>query len=157
MQVNLFDIRTAKGIEQVAIQSAKGIVENLNWSDDTAMEMIKEQRILIDQYYKQYMSLKEENRKLKVICHLNNVDYTTDNYIDEVEWKDLKPSEDLTTDDVAEMVEKYEEHAKAIEEEANNVQLIGVCEYADNIIEKEKTEQKQKLIDAIKENAKELK
>ena len=157
VQVNLFDIRTAKGIEQVAIQSAKGIVENLNWSDDTAMEMIKEQRILIDQYYKQYMSLKEENRKLKVICHLNNVDYTTDNYIDEVEWKDLKPSEDLTTDDVAEMVKKYEEHAKAIEEEANDIQLIGVCEYADNIIEKEKTEQKQKLIDAIKESAKELK
>ena len=103
------------------------------------------------------MSLKEENRKLKVICHLNNVDYTTDNYIDEVEWKDLKPSEDLTTEDVAEIVEKYEEHTKAIEEEANNVQLIGVCEYADNIIEKEKTEQKQKMIDAIKENAKELK
>ena len=88
---------------------------------------------------------------------MNDIDYTTDNYIDETEWKDLKPSEDLTTDDVAEMVKEYEEHAKAIEEEANNIQLIGVCEYADNIIEKEKTEQKQKLIDAIKESAKELK
>ena len=108
--------------------------------------------------YKEYVTkLKEENRKLKVICHLNNVDYTTDNYIDEVEWKDLKPAEELTTDDVAEIKAEYESYVNDIEEESKNVQLMGVCEYADNIIEKEKTEQKQKLIDAIKESAKELK
>lgn len=148
-QVNLFDIRTSKGMEQVARQSAKGILDNLNWGDDVSMEMIKEQRVIIDKYYKLYISLKEENRKLKVLCNLNNVNYKQDNFIEEVEWEDIKVSSDLTREDVDKIIEENEIKLRELEELENSVKCMTVMDYANEVIEEENKKQKQKILDEL--------
>lgn len=151
-QVNLYDIRTSLGMEQVAKQSARGIVENLNWGDDASMDMIKEQRILIDKYYKLYISLKEENRKLKVICHLNNVDYTTDNYLQDVEWEDIPSVSEITREYVDKIIEENEQRVSELEEIEKSIKPMTVIQYANEIIEEEKELAKQKLLEEIDKN-----
>lgn len=151
-QVNLYDIRTSLGMEQVAKQSARGIVENLNWGDDTSMDMIKEQRVLIDKYYKLYISLKEENRKLKVICHLNNVDYTTDNYLQDVEWEDIPSVSEITREYVDKIIEENEQRVSELEEIEKSIKPMTVIQYANEIIEEEKELAKQKLLEEIDKN-----
>lgn len=151
VQVNLFDIRTSMGMEQVAKQSSKGIVENLNWGDDASMDMIKEQRILIDKYCKLYTSLKEENRKLKVICNYNGVNYKQDGFIEEVEWEEIKPVSELTREDVDLIIEENENKIKQIEELEKSIKQIGVLEYADEVIEEENNRQKQKILDELRD------
>lgn len=151
-QVNLYDIRTSLGMEQVAKQSAKGIVENLNWGDDASMDMIKEQRVLIDKYYKLYISLKEENRKLKVLCHLNNVDYTTDNYIQDVQWEDILPVSDISREYVDSILKENEKRISELEEIEKGIQPITVLQYANKVIEEEKELAKQKLLEEIDKN-----
>ncbi|WP_297993899.1 hypothetical protein [uncultured Clostridium sp.] len=151
-QVNLYDIKTSLGMEQVAKQSARGIVENLNWGDDASMDMIKEQRVLIDKYYKLYISLKEENRKLKVICHLNNVDYTTDNYLHDVEWEDIPSVSEVTREYVDKIIEENEQRISALEDMEKSIKPTTVIQYADKIIEEEKELAKQKLLEEIDKN-----
>ena len=151
-QVNLYDIRTSLGMEQVAKQSARGIVENLNWGDDASMDMIKEQRVLIDKYYKLYISLKEENRKLKVICHLNNVDYTTDNYLQDVEWEDIPSVSEITREYVDKIIEENEQRVSELEEIEKSIKPMTVIQYANEIIEEEKELAKQKLLEEIDKN-----
>ena len=151
-QVNLYDIRTSLGMEQVAKQSARGIVENLNWGDDASMDMIKEQRVLIDKYYKLYISLKEENRKLKVICHLNNVDYTTDNYLQDVEWEDILSVGEITREYVDKIIEENEQRVSELEEIEKSIKPMTVIQYANEIIEEEKELAKQKLLEEIDKN-----
>ena len=151
-QVNLYDIRTSLGMEQVAKQSARGIVENLNWGDDASMDMIKEQRVLIDKYYKLYISLKEENRKLKVICHLNNVDYTTDNYLQDVEWEDIPSVSEITREYVDKIIEENEQRVSELEEIEKSIKPMTVIQYANEIIEEEKELAKQKLLKEIDKN-----
>ena len=150
-QVNLYDIRTSLGMEQVAKQSAKGIVENLNWGDDASMDMIKEQRVLIDKYYKLYISLKEENRKLKVICHLNNVDYTTDNYLQDVEWENIPSVSEITREYVDKIIEENEQRVSELEEIEKSIKPMTVIQYANEIIEEEKELAKQKLLEEIEQ------
>lgn len=149
VQVNLFDIRTSLGMEQVAKQSARGIVENLNWGDDASMEMIKEQRILIDKYYKLYIALKEENRKLKVICNYNGVNYKQDGFIEEVEWEELKPVSELTREDVNSIIKENEAKIKEIEDMEKSIKQVSVLEYANEVIEEENNRQKQKILDEL--------
>lgn len=146
VQVNLFDIRTSRGMEQVAKQSAKGIVENLNWGDDASMDMIKEQRVLIDKYYKLYIGLKEENRKLKVLCTLNNVNYKQNNYLIDVEWEEIKPVEELTRKDVNLIIEESEKRVAELEELEKSVKQISVIDYAKEVIEEENARQKEKIL-----------
>ena len=148
-QVNLFDIRTSKGMEQVAKQSAKGILDNLNWGDDTSMEMIKEQRVLIDKYYKLYIALKEENRKLKVLCHLNNVNYRQDNFIEDIEWEDIKPVGELSRDDVDKIITENEVKLKELEILESSVKCVPVLDYATEVIEEENKRQKQKILEEL--------
>lgn len=149
VQVNLFDIRTSLGMEQVAKQSAKGIIDNLNWGDDASMEMIKEQRVLIDKYYKLYATLKEENRKLKVLCNLNGVNYKQDNFIEYVEWEDLKPLDELTREDVNLIIEENEKRLEKLEVIEKSVKQISVIDYAKEVIEEENNNQKQKILDEL--------
>ena len=151
-QVNLYDIRTSLGMEQVAKQSARGIVENLNWGDDASMDMIKEQRVLIDKYYKLYISLKEENRKLKVICHLNNVDYTTENYLQDTEWEEIPPVSEITREYVDEVIEENEKRIAELEELEKSIKPMTVIQYANEVIEEEKELEKQKLLEEIDKN-----
>ena len=151
-QVNLYDIRTSLGMEQVAKQSARGIVENLNWGDDASMDMIKEQRVLIDKYYKLYISLKEENRKLKVICHLNNVDYTTENYLQDTEWEEIPSVSEITREYVDEVIEENEKRIAELEELEKSIKPMTVIQYANEVIEEEKELEKQKLLEEIDKN-----
>ena len=150
-QVNLFDIKTSLGMEQVAKQSARGIVENLNWGDDASMDMIKEQRILIDKYYKLYISLKEENRKLKVLCNYNGINYKQDGFIEEVEWEELKPFNELTREDIDSIIIENENRIKELEDMENSIKQISVLDYANEVIEEENNKQKQKILDELKE------
>ena len=150
-QVNLFDIKTSLGMEQVAKQSARGIVENLNWGDDASMDMIKEQRILIDKYYKLYLSLKEENRKLKVLCNYNGINYKQDGFIEEVEWEELKPFNELTREDIDSIIIENENRIKELEDMENSIKQISVLDYANEVIEEENNKQKQKILDELKE------
>ena len=151
-QVNLFDIKTSLGMEQVAKQSARGIVENLNWGDDASMDMIKEQRILIDKYYKLYLSLKEENRKLKVLCHLNGVDYTTENYLQDTEWEEIPSVNEMTREYVDKVIEENEKKITELEKLEKSIKPMTVIQYANEIIEEEKELAKQKLLEEIDKN-----
>ena len=69
-RVNLFDIETAKGIRQVADISNESIIKQLNFDENDYTEMIRDQRIIIDELTVKCTALEEENRKLK----LNNLD-----------------------------------------------------------------------------------
>jgi hypothetical protein len=142
-QVNLFDIQTSLGMLQVARLSSQAIVENLNFGDDDLLDMVKFQREKMEFYEKEYIKLKEENRKLKVVCSFNDVDYSKD--IFEVEYKDA--------------LEYTETDKQLQQEELNNfnnivkdVLSINTSEYADlKMKEKEEIEKKKILKDVIKE------
>jgi hypothetical protein len=64
--VNLFNVETANGLKQVADISNKSILEQLMFDENDSFEMIKEQRILIDEYRSKCEKLEEENRQLKI-------------------------------------------------------------------------------------------
>ena len=146
-QVNMYDIATSKGMEQVAMLSDKAIVENLNWSDDVAMDMIKDQRVIINKYYKLYMSLKEENRKLKVCCNYHDIDYKEDMNMTDVDWEDIKPQEELVKEDFD---KAYEERDKAYEEinnEEKSIKQISVLKYCEEVIKEREEEERQKMLE----------
>ena len=151
-QVNLFDIRTSIGMEQVAKQSMKGIVDNLNWSDDAAMDMIKEQRVLIDKYYKLYISLKEENRKLKVCCDYHDIDYKEDMNIEDIEYHDLKPYSEITKEDLENTYSEYVSETEAFQNMVREtVKPINVQDYCIEVIKEKEEEERQKLLDSLNE------
>lgn len=64
--VNLFDIETAMGIEQVANLSNKNIMEQLKFDENDYSEMMRDQRLLIDDFEKRAKKAEEENRSLRV-------------------------------------------------------------------------------------------
>ncbi|EKS4345251.1 hypothetical protein QB607_003256 [Clostridium botulinum] len=65
-EVNLFDIETCDGMQQVANASNKSISQQLMFDENDYTEMIKEQKILIEKFQSQADKLEEENRNLKV-------------------------------------------------------------------------------------------
>ncbi len=66
VDVNLFDIETSDGIKQVAEVSNQSILNQLMFDENDYTEMIKEQRLLIENYRDKYEKLEEENRLLKL-------------------------------------------------------------------------------------------
>lgn len=86
-QVSLFDIQTSNGMLQTARLSAKAIVENLNFGDDDLIDMLKFQRGKLDYYEQEYEKISEENRRLKVMCSFNNIDYKQE--VLETEYSDV--------------------------------------------------------------------
>jgi uncharacterized protein YprB with RNaseH-like and TPR domain len=64
--INLFDIETLGGIKQVADESNKSILQQLMFDENDYTEMIKEQRVLIEDYRSKYEKLEEEHRLLKI-------------------------------------------------------------------------------------------
>lgn len=140
-QVNVFDIQTSMGMLQTARLSAQAIVENLNFGDDDLLDMVKFQRGKIDYYEKEYSKLKEENRKLKVLCAYNDVDYNEE--IIETEYE-----EELKYDDSIINGEKLEleEFNKMIE----GVKPISTMEYVKEVIEQKHEEEKKRIIESVK-------
>jgi hypothetical protein len=64
--INLFNVETIGGIKQVADISNKSILNQLMFDENDYTEMIKEQKILIDEFRDKAEKLEEENRNLKM-------------------------------------------------------------------------------------------
>jgi len=66
VEVNLFDIETCKGMQQVADISNNSILKQLQFDENDYTFMINEQRDLIQNLQKKNTYLEEENRLLKI-------------------------------------------------------------------------------------------
>lgn len=66
VEVNLFDIETAKGMQQVAELSNQAIIKQLMLDENDYTFMINEQRDIIKNQDKKLNELEEENRLLKI-------------------------------------------------------------------------------------------
>lgn len=142
-QVNLFDIQTSLGMLQTARLSAQAQVENLNFGDDDLVDMVKFQRGKLDFYEQEYSKLKEENRKLKVICSFNDVDYKQD--ILETEYRDVLEYNEY-------VIKEQNDELEMFNNMVQGVKPTTTMEYIDEVIEEKKDMEKQKILnDVIKE------
>jgi hypothetical protein len=140
-QVNLFDIQTSNGMLQVARQSAQAIVENLNFGDDDLVDMVKFQRGKLDFYEKEYAKLREDNRKLKVICNFNNVDYSQE--VEDTEYLDVLQYTDVE-------IQKEKEDLDNFNKMIECVLPMNTDDYASKIIKEKEEKEKEKLLQSIK-------
>lgn len=69
LELDMFDIKTSKAIENIINLSHKNIIEQLNFNDVTASEMIKEQRAMILKLQEKVDELEENNRQLYNLAH----------------------------------------------------------------------------------------
>lgn len=132
-QVNLFDIQTSMGMLQTARMSNKAIVENLNFGDDDLLDMVKFQRGKLETYESEYNKLREENRKMKILCNLNNIDY-------EEEIFEAEYSESLEYNEA--QIEKQEEELEKFDKLVEEVLPITTNEYMDKVINNKKENEK---------------
>lgn len=65
IKVNLFDIKTAEAMKQIADLSNQSIMEQLSFDSNDYTDMIKEQREMILKYENKQSETEEENRILK--------------------------------------------------------------------------------------------
>jgi len=65
IKVNVFDIKTAAAMKQIADLSNKSILDQLSYDANDYTDIIKEQRELIIKFESERDALAEENRKLK--------------------------------------------------------------------------------------------
>lgn len=65
-EINIYDIETCEGMQQVANISNRSIMEQLMLNENDYTEMIKDQRDMIISLTGKFESLEEENRLLKV-------------------------------------------------------------------------------------------
>ena len=146
-QVNLFDIQTSNGMLQTARLSAKAIIENLNFGDDDLVDMLKFQREKIGFYEQEYGKLIEENRKLKAVCSINDIDYKQEvletEYYDVLEYGDIKDINDSV------QKSKYEQDLIDFDNMVSNVKAITTIEHMDEVIEEKKNKEKQKILDSV--------
>jgi len=140
-QVNLFDIQTSMGMLQVARLSAQAMVENLNFGDDDLIDIGKFQRSKIDFYESEYSKLREENRKLKVLCNFNDVDYSQE--IEETEYADVLQYTEIE-------IKKQEEDLMAFNKMVEEVLPIDTEDYASFVIEEKGKKEKEKILESVK-------
>lgn len=139
-QVNLYDIQTSQGMLQVARLSNKAIVEQLNYAENEYADMVNWQRGKLDYFENEYKKVAEENRKLKVLCNVNNIDYKNDVFQDAM-YENLEYSKEVE--------EKIKEDEKEFEEIVKSVLPMNTKEYAEEIIKKKEAEEKRKLKESI--------
>ena len=65
IQVNVFDIKTCGAMKQIADLSNQSILEQLKLESNDYIEMLKDQRELLEKTIKERDELQEENRNLK--------------------------------------------------------------------------------------------
>lgn len=136
-QVNLFDIRTSMGMYQVAKLSAQAQMETLVFGDDDLIDMVKFQRGQLDYYDKEYQSLKEENRRLRVLCRANQIDYKDE--IIEAEWSDKIEYGDK---EIEQQNNELNEFNKIVEQ----VKPLNIDKYADEKIKEKEEKEKQRIL-----------
>ncbi|NFH01965.1 hypothetical protein FC831_17160 [Clostridium botulinum] len=139
-QVNLFDIRTSMGMYQVAKLSAEAQRETLNFGDDDLLDMVKFQKDKLAFYNKEYEKLREENRKLRVLCTYNNLDYK--DVVFEEEWKDFKYEEEEKL--------KIQQELECFDKLVETVEPLNLDKYADKIIEENEKKEKERILNEIK-------
>lgn len=138
-QVNLFDIRTSMGMYQVAKLSAQAQVETLVFGDDDLLDMLNFQKGQLEFYDTEYEKLREENRKLRVLCKANQIDYKDE--VIEAEWQEL--------DYGNEEINKQKEDLEAFNALVGTVKPLNVDKYADKVIKEKEEEQKQKILNEV--------
>lgn len=139
-QVNLFDIKTSMGMYQVAKLSAQAQMETLVFGDDDLLDMVKFQRGQLEFYEKQYSELKEENRKLRVLCKAHQIDYKEE--IIETEWEELKYDEE----EILNEKEIFDNFNKLVEK----VEPLNIDKYSEKIIKDREEKVKEKILQEIK-------
>ncbi|OSA92837.1 UNVERIFIED_ORG: hypothetical protein B2H93_13505 [Clostridium botulinum] len=139
-QVNLFDMRTSMGMYQVAKLSAEAQRETLNFGDDDLLDMVKFQKDKLNFYDKEYEKLREENRKLRVLCTYNNLDYK--DVVFEEEWKDLKYEEEEKL--------KIQQELECFDKLVETVEPLNLDKYADKIIEEKEKKEKERILNEIR-------
>jgi len=126
---------------QVARLSAQAMVENLNFGDDDLIDIGKFQRSKIDFYESEYSKLREENRKLKVLCNFNDVDYSQE--IEETEYADVLQYTEIE-------IKKQEEDLMAFNKMVEEVLPIDTEDYASFVIEEKGKKEKEKILESVK-------
>ena len=96
--------------------------------------------MIMDNFRKEYKSLKEENRRLKALCNFKGVDYRE--YILKNDW-----GEELNFNK-----EEYDKSINKIDELEKQVEQISVDKYADRIIKEKEEENKRKIKEKLKNN-----
>lgn len=66
IKVNLFDIQTSKGMQQVADISSKSIMEQLNFAENDYADMVSQQREMIVSLRDEKNEIEEELRKMRI-------------------------------------------------------------------------------------------
>lgn len=139
-QVNLFDIKTSLGMYQVAKLSAQAQMETLVYGDDDLLDMVKFQRGKLEYYENEYSKLREENRKLRVLCKYNGVDYKQE--LIEVEWKEKLEYGD---NEIKQQEQELEEFNKLVE----TVESLNVDKYAEKVISENEQKEKDRILNEI--------
>lgn len=142
-QVNLYDIQTSKGMQQVAYLSNKAINDQLMFAENEYADMVAWQREKVQFYEKEYKKLAEENRKLKVLCNTNDIDYKGEVFQEATYEEDLNYDKEVVTD----LKQKEEEFNEIVE----SVLPMDTITYADKIIKEKEDSEKKKLLESLEQ------
>lgn len=142
-QVNLYDIQTSLGMQQVAYLSTKAIVDQLNFAENEYADMVAFQRGQMQHYEKMYKQLAEENRRLKVLCSVNDIDYKGEVFVEATYEDDLKYDEQIM-DDNKRNKEEFDEIVKS-------VLPLSTVKYAEKVIEENEKLEKEKILKEVEE------
>ena len=88
-KINLFDIETSKSMRQVADISHQSIMNQLLLNESDYTDMIAQQKDMIYQMDQELITLKEENRKLKLTMRDKGIDYTNLIDVEECEFEEI--------------------------------------------------------------------
>jgi hypothetical protein len=124
------------GMQQVADISLRASIKELNFGDDTLSELVKMQTQEIDKIRMEYKGLKEENRRLKAICNLNELDYKE--YLIKEEWDEELPEKNK-------LIEISEQERNVLVEQSKQVEKITIDKYADKKQKEKEEEYKNRI------------
>ena len=125
---------------QVAKLSAQAQMETLVYGDDDLLDMVKFQRGKLEYYENEYSKLREENRKLRVLCKYNGVDYKQE--LIEVEWKEKL---EYGNNEIKQQEQELEEFNKLVE----TVEPLNVDKYAEKVIKENEQKEKDRILNEI--------
>lgn len=140
-QVNLYDIQTSNGMRQVSYLSNSAIVDQLQFAENEYADMVAWQRGKVMEYEKMYKQLAEENRRLKVLCTTNDLDYKGIVFVEANYKEELSYNEG----DVARIKSEEEEFNKIVK----TVLPMDTMKYADKVIGDNMSNAKKKLLEEL--------
>lgn len=142
-QVNLYDIETSLGMQQVARLSTKAIVEQLVFAENEYADMVSWQRSKLQEYENLYKKVAEENRKLKTLCNYKGVDYKNDVFVEGTY------DEIINYDNISITKELQE---KEFDEIVDSILPMNLVKYADKVIKEKEDMEKEKILNDVLNN-----